>query len=228
MKTQQQISNVNTAFLAKTGIDLNQVQQGSEMWLKVRLGVLTASNASKIVAKTDSDIRLTYMSELVAQIATGEAEEIKGAALQWGKDQENAARSSYSFESGIEIKELPFVFKDESFRVGCSPDGTISDLRGVEIKCPFNAANHVKFVCADKIKPEYQWQIQYSMWVLDCDQYDFCSFHPNMKRQQIKIVTVDKDEKMQKTISDAAPQFINDMNLMLNKIGLEYGQQWKT
>lgn len=227
MKTQQQIQTINSKFKELTKIDLDQVQQGSEMWLKVRLGVLTASNASKIVAKKDSDTRLTYMSELLAQICTGEAEEINSKYMEWGKDHEAAARSAYSFESGFDIKEIPFMFKDDSFRVGCSPDGTVNDKSGVEIKCPYNAANYVKFLCEDKIKSDYLWQVQFSMYVMDCDEYHFCQFHPSMKRKPIKILMIDRDEEKQKTLADAVPQFISDMDKMLDKTGVKFNEQWR-
>lgn len=227
MKTQAQIQQINSKFKELSGIDLDQVQQGSEMWLKTRLGVLTASNASKIVAKKDSETRLTYMCELVAQVCTGEVEEINSKYLDWGHDHEAAARSAYSFESGFEIKEIPFVFKNETFRIGASPDGTINDKIGVEIKCPYNSANYIKFLCEDKIKSEYLWQVQFSMYVLDCDEYHFCQFHPSMKRRPIKIVQILKDEEKQKTLADAVPQFIYDMDQMLLKIGVKYGDQWQ-
>lgn len=227
MKTNNQINEINEKFKTLHGIDLNQVVQGSEMWLKVKLGVLSASNASKIVAKKDSETRLTYMCELIAQICTGEIEELNSKYLDWGKNNEAAARSSYEFESGFEIKEVPFVFLDESFRVGASPDGLIGNNTAVEIKCPYNATNHIKFLTDDKIKPEYLWQINFSMFVLGCDQYHFCSFHPNMKKHQLKINIVDKDEKMQATLKDAIPQFISDMDEKLNNIGVKFGDQWR-
>jgi putative phage-type endonuclease len=226
MKTPAQIQAINNKFKSYYNIDLDQVQQGSEMWLKVKLGVLSASNASKIVAKKDSETRLTYMSELVAQICTGESEELNSKYLDWGKDHEAAARSAYSFDSGFDIKELPFVFKDDSFRIGCSPDGTVNDKSGVEIKCPYNAANYVKFLCEDKIKTEYAWQVQFSMFVLDCEEYHFCQFHPNMKRKPLKINIIQKDDEKFKTLSDAVPQFISDMDKMLEKTGVKFGEQW--
>lgn len=39
------------------GFDASQVRQGSADWLMLKLGVLSASNADKIVAKRDSAIQ---------------------------------------------------------------------------------------------------------------------------------------------------------------------------
>ena len=228
MKTLSEINKNLELFSSKYKIDVSNVSQGSESWFKIKLGVLSASNANKIVAKKDSETRLTYMSELIAQVCTGESEEINSKYLEWGKNNEAGARSTYEFYSGLTIEQLPFVFKDDSFRDGCSPDGIIvNNKKGVEIKCPYNASNYIKFLCEDKIKTEYQWQVQFSMRSLDCESYDFCQYHPNMKRKPIKILTVEKDEKMQATLNDSVHQFIFDMDKMLEKTGIKFGEQWK-
>lgn len=48
------------------GIDLNEVEQGSYDWLRARLGVITASNASSVLAKVGSATRDGYMATLIA------------------------------------------------------------------------------------------------------------------------------------------------------------------
>lgn len=227
MKTLNEIKTNLDLFSSRYGLDTSNVSQGSEAWFKIKLGVVSASMASDVVAKRDSKTRLTYMANLVSQICTGEIEEIHSKYLEWGKNNEAPARSTYEFESDLKIEQVPFVFKDDSFREGCSPDGIISqNKRGVEIKCPYNATNYILFLCEDKIKSDYLWQVQFSMRALNCETYDFCQYHPNMKRKPIKIMTIEKDDKMQATLNDAVPQFLIDMNDMLKKTGLEFGSQW--
>jgi len=63
--------------------------------------------------------------------------------------------------------------------VGGSPDGFVGDDGGVEIKCPFNAANHLA-VFLDGMPEEHIGQIQGSMWISNRQWWDFVSFHPNM------------------------------------------------
>lgn len=228
MKTLNEINELNELYSKTYNINLKETKQGSEEWLKAKLGVISASNASKVVAKKDSETRNTYMCELVAQVCTGEQEELNNKYVDWGKAYEAPARSSYEFQESLIIKEVPFVFLDSSFREGCSPDGIIESLnRGIEIKCPFNAVHFIKFLVDDKIKPEYVWQYQYQMRVMGCDTFDFVQYYPNMKKNQLKVLTVERDEEKQKTLSDAVPQFIHDMDLMLKKIGVAFGEQWK-
>lgn len=227
MKTLAEINQTLKAFEQVFGLPVQNSTQGSETWLKLKLGVISASNASKVVAKRDSDTRFTYMSELVAQVCTGISEEVNGKALDWGNQQEDAARSCYEFSTGLTMTQLPFVFRDALFREGCSPDGIVTSKKGVEIKCPFNTAHFIKFFADDYIKPEYVWQYQYTLRVLGADEWDFVQYDPRMKKNPMKILTVQRDDAKQKVFDDMVPMFIEDMNNMLQKIGISFGDQWK-
>lgn len=227
MKTSAEIKATLDAFAAKYGVATHDAQQGSDMWFRMKLGVLSASNASKVVAKKDSETRATYMAELVAQVATGMVEEINSKYLDWGNEHEDAARASYEFSSGHNLTKVPFVYLDDTFRVGCSPDALIfEENKGLEIKCPFNTVHYVKFLTESKLKPEYSWQNQFQMFVTGAQVWDAVQFDPRMKKSPIHVVTVERDEAMQKTLTDAIPQFIADMDKMLAKAGFEFGEQW--
>jgi exodeoxyribonuclease (lambda-induced) len=227
MKNLTDVQKNLEAFEKKFGLPILGAQQGSAAWFSAKLGVISASNAAKAVAKKDSETRLTYMSELVAQVCTGLIEELNNRYVEWGNSHEDAARSHYEFSTGLTMVQLPFVFKDDNFREGCSPDGIVSDSKGAEIKCPFNSVHFVKFFTEDSIKPEYQWQYQYTMRIMECDEWDFVQYDPRMKKNPLKILTVKRDVEKQKTFDDLIPQFILDMDKMLEKIGIPFGEQWK-
>lgn len=227
MKSLKDVSRLYDAFEKKFGIAIADAQQGSTMWQILKLGVISASNVNKAVAKAGSETRNTYLAELCAQICTGTFDELNSKYLEWGNFHEDAARSYYEFSTGNEVKQLPFVFKDESFRMGCSPDGIVNETKGVEIKCPFNAVHFVKFLVDDKIKSEYVWQYQYSLWVMDATHWDFVQYHPSMKKNPMKILTVEKDEKTFKIFDELIPKFIEDLDKMLAKAGFRFGEQWE-
>lgn len=227
MKTIEQIQKTLQAFSNKYGVETQGVDQGSAQWMAIKLGVLSASNASKIVAKKGTATRDTYMAELVAQVATGIFPEINAKALDWGNDHENAARSTYQFATGDKLVEVPFVFADETFRYGASPDFLVPEKkRGAEIKCPWNSANYVLFLVSEKLKSEWDWQAQFQMFCTGAEVWDFVQFDPRMKKNPIKIHTLKRDEKKQKTLADAVPQFIADMDKMLEACGFEFGEHW--
>lgn len=228
MKTLTEINDTIKVFENQYKLPVGDVKQNTEEWLKLKLGVISASNASKVVAKKGTDTRNTYLCQLVAQVCTGITEELNNRYVEWGKLNEDAARSSYEFSTGYTVTELPFVFKDTKFRVGCSPDFLSTESKGGEIKCPYNSENYVKFLVADEIKPEYQWQNQFTMYVLGCDSWDFAQFDPRMKKSPLHMVTIERDEEMQKKLTDAIPELISDMDKMLKKIGVKFGDQWRS
>lgn len=226
MKNLAEINDLLGKFEKKFGISVNGAQQQSDAWFTMKLGVISASNASKVVAKKDSETRFTYLAELVAQICTGIHAEISGPALQWGSDNEDQARAFYEFQTGNTITQVPFVFLNDSFREGASPDGLIESRMGVEIKCPFNSGNYVKFLLEDAVKPEWKWQYQFLMRVLDANEWEFTQYDPRFKVKPRHIIRVERDDKMQATLADAVPQFIHDMDQALKQIGIEFGYQW--
>lgn len=227
MKKVEMANQLLKEFEKNFGLKAFEVEQGSDEWLDLKLGVISASNVSKAVAKKGSATRETYLAQLVAQVCTGEMPYTSSPHMEWGKNLESTARSFYNFNSGSKMTELPFVFKDNSFRVGASPDGIVTDKKGVEIKCPSNSENHIKTLMSDYIKPEYHWQIQYSMWVMDLESYDFCSYDPRMRVNPMHIISVQKDEKKFKQLDETIPGFLEDMDKALEKIGVKFGDQWK-
>ena len=211
------------------GFDASQVQQGSADWLMLKLGVLSASNADKIVAKRDSATRATYMASLISQVCSCVIpEEMNFKAMEHGKLYEPAARDALSVALGfVNIQELSFMFADESLRVGVSPDG-LFDNTIVEIKCPFNGENFIKFAAFETNKKDWAWQAQFQLFAGKADEHIFCQYDPRMVLcNNLHYVKTERDESMQKTLADAIPQFIADMDQALNKLGVTFGDHWK-
>lgn len=204
------------------------VEQGSADWHRMRLGCVTASKAENFLAKPGTAKRDGYMAELVGQICTGLLpDQIKAAALEWGNEHEDAARFAYSADSFEVVKTIPFIYKDSSKRFGCSPDG-LCKAHGLELKCPVSSRVFIEFACAEKVKPEYVKQAQFSMWVSGLERWDFANFDPRMKRsRKLHRVSFDRDEKMMKAFDESAKSFCSDMDEMLDKLGVKFGDQWK-
>ena len=115
-------------ILARTGIDVSTVEQGDEAWAKLRLGVITASDAHNVISKPRSgskwtDMKMSYFHTLLAEVCTGVAPEVNAKALAWGKQYEEDARTLFEFTTDVKVTESPILFRDESMRTACSPDG---------------------------------------------------------------------------------------------------------
>jgi exodeoxyribonuclease (lambda-induced) len=207
-------------------LDITNHPQGSLEWLQSKMGVISASNVSKVLAKKGTETRAGYISELVAQIATGEMPELNAKAMEWGKAQEGVAREAYAFTREVKVQEAGFIYGKDR-RVGCSPDGLMMDqLKGLEIKCPFTSKVHVDFLAMDKIKKEYLDQVQFSLWVTGFETWDFCSFDPRFKKNMLKIHTIERDQSAMERFDNDVPEFIKEMDAVMSKLGLEWGSQW--
>ena len=221
----ERLTNLQSVF----GFDASQVQQGSADWLMLKLGVLSASNADKVVAKRDSATRATYMASLISQVCSCVIpEEMNFKAMEHGKLYEPAARDALSVALGfVNIQEIAFMFSDESLRVGVSPDG-LFDNTIVEIKCPFNGENFIKFAAFETNKKDWAWQAQFQLFAGKADEHIFCQYDPRMVLcNNLHYVKTERDEAMQKTLADAIPQFIVDMDQALNKLGVTFGDHWQ-
>lgn len=221
-------------ILERTGIDVRNVEQGGEDWMLLRLGVITASEVSNVIAKPRSgtawtDMKKAYFHTLLAEVCTGVSPEVNAKALAWGKQHEMDARTLFEFTSGVQVTEAPIIYKDESLRTACSPDGLCSNDFGLELKCPFTSRDFVKFRLGgfDAIKSAYMAQVQYSMWVTGKDAWFFANYDPRMKREGIHHVVVERDEKFMAEFDTHVPDFIEKMDLALAEIGFTFGDQWR-
>ena len=204
------------------------VEQGSSEWLEARLGVISASNVGKVLAKKGTETRHGYMMELIGQIATKEAEEIFAKSLEWGKTHEPVARSIYEFNQNVAVEDVGFFYGPDK-RTGCSPDGWITkQAKGLEIKCPITAKVHADFLTMDKIKLDYFYQIQFGMFVTGAELWDFCSYHGKFKAPgtQFKVLTIERDPALMERFANDVGEFIADMDKLLNKLELQWGSQW--
>ena len=211
------------------GFDLSKVEQGSTEWHISRAGVITASKAYLLLMGNKTLGRWSYIDELVASIATGKiAEEIKAKALQWGKDHEEAARDAYSSNTFETIEEVAFIYKDNSMRAGCSPDGLIAGMsKGLELKCPHSSAVWASFAGRNFIKKEEVAQVQFSMWVTGYEVWGFAKFDPrNTGCKKLHFIEIPRDEEYIKKLEEGYHSLVADMDESLKNLGLEFGSHW--
>lgn len=185
------------------------IEQGSEEWLKLRLGVATASNFDKIITATgkESTTLPKYALELATQCLLTEPEpSYKNDAMQRGNDLEPIARQAYA-EQTLQFVEEVTMFKSDCGDFGYSPDGLIGEDGLLEIKCPL-ATTHAKYLLDNKMPTDYWQQVQGGLWVSGRKWCDFVSFNLYFKNQQDRlfIVRVYRNE-----------EYIQELNKLANK-----------
>lgn len=162
--------------------------QGTEEWLRARLGVPSASNFSKVVttAGKRSTSFMGYVNALIAEKLTGDPTYVKiTEPMERGTSLEDEARAMYQLINDTEVRQADFI-KHPNLEAGCSPDGLIEGLcdrgllGGLEIKCPLQGT-HVDYLRSGKVPSKYMLQIQGCMYITGRGYWDFMSYHPKMK-----------------------------------------------
>jgi len=174
------------------------------------------------------DMRQGYMAELVGQIVTGLLpDNFTSKQCDWGNDHEDSARALFELELGVDVEVPAFIYKDETKRCGISPDGLIVGKKiGLELKCPFTTKVFVEFATCDKIKKEYMEQCQYSMWVTGYEGWYFANYDPRIKTKNLHWVLLERDQAYMDKYDKAFENFKKDMDLMLSKLDMKFGDQW--
>ena len=192
------------------------VEQSSPEWFAARVGMISASNFSKIITSTGkkSTSATTYMNSLIAETLMGRKINTHQAdAMTRGIEMEAEARQYYELVTGFEASEVGLVYKDENKRVSCSPDGLIGDF-GLEIKSPL-PSTQIKYLLSGKLPSEYKSQVQGSMYVTGLSKWDFLSYRPEINHL---LVTVEYDEVFTSKLDEYLTEFIGEMDEKLNKI----------
>ena len=174
----------------------HECQQGSDEWLRVRCGVPSASNFSKIITPAQGEPSKSqdgYINELIAERLEGppidggaftSRRDYQSPAMEEGIRVEPLARQWYKehktslFDEAV--KQVGFITDDKG-RYGVSPDGLVycgDDLsHGLELKCPM-LKTHIGWWRAGVLPTEHKAQVHGGMAVTGLDRWDFVSFHP--------------------------------------------------
>ena len=190
------------------------MEQRTDDWFAARLGKVTASRISDVVAKTKSGVsasRGNYMAQLIVERMTNKpTESYSNSAMQWGTDTEPLARAAYEMVTDTMVEEVGFVPHPDLEMCGASPDGLVNDDGLIEIKCP-NTATHIEFLISGDIDNKYCLQMQWQMACTGRKWCDFVSFDPRMPEAlQIKITRVYVGIDLVADLESQVKQFLNE------------------
>ena len=160
---------------------INNVAQGSDEWLAMRRGLVTASVVgqlitSKTIRPASNDYSRALTLNLVAERITGHTEPVfVNADMMRGNMDEPIARDLYSGYKSFAV-EIGFMVRDDwGFQIGYSPDGLVGDDGLIEIKSR-RAKKHLSTILADQVPIENMAQIQAGLLVSGRDWLDYVSF----------------------------------------------------
>lgn len=201
-------------------------EQGTAEWHAARCGRVTASRIADIVRKTKSGpskMRETYAGELVAERLSGfQGEGFTSVSMQWGKDNEDAARETYAFMRDAKVTRVGLVVHPVIDMAAASPDSLVDDDGMLEIKCP-NTATHIATLLGARIDPDYEKQMQ---WGLECagrEWCDFISFDPRLPvEMQFHVRRVQRDPVLIAEITHEVRKFLAEVDDTIKQLRQRY------
>lgn len=189
----------------------DNVEQRSLTWYRNRVGHITGSKVADIMKsgrKKDeifSETAKAYLFQVAGERLFNptflnddgifqdyiDQVSVNTKAMQWGADQEDAAKSLYmqmNFPEG-EIVELSSCKHDTISYFAASPDGAIygrdgEDLKIIEVKCP-NINTYMKYrtlihdaASLKEVEPKYYWQMMAEMSCTGASSGIFITYCP--------------------------------------------------
>lgn len=194
------------------------VEQGTEEWLAARLGVPSASSFSKLITPTGkrSSTFDAYVNQLVAERITGAPTPFPQTdAMARGTELEPHARAYYEFATDNEVVEMGFI-KHTVLEAGCSPDGFVDDMGGIEIKCPL-PHTHIETLRLGTMPAKHIPQVQGCMWITHREWWDFVSYHPDM---QTLIVRIERDDAYIETMAELVKEACQTIECLTKDVSL--------
>ena len=220
-------SHIEETAMATSG------QRNNPLWLKSRVGRLTASNFGRVYRASQSN--RPYAADDIRK-SFWEPNDISSCPpVKWGIDHEKDAIEAYKKQTGYDVKETGLWLFPNGF-IGASPDGLVyinGQLSGIlEVKCPWRLRylNNLNTV-QDVVKElpfltwplgllrthDYYHQVQGQLAATKTAWCDFVVWCPN---NFIVIVRVDSDPIWERTVFQTIQNYYFSRVLLASDIPL--------
>lgn len=204
------------------------ILQSDPAWATARIGHVTASRISDVLARTKTGpgaSRINYAAELIAERLTlTAAPSFTNAAMQWGIDTEPHARAAYEFRTDENTGESGFVVHPKIEWSGASPDGFVGDYGLVEFKCP-NTATHIDTLLSQNIPGKYEQQMTWQLACTGRKWCDFVSFDPRLPEEMRMFVKrFEPDQSDIASMERAVEIFLGDIEDTLTALRRQYAE----
>ena len=204
------------------------IEQRTDEWFQQRLGKVTASRISDVIAKTKTGVstsRQNYLIQLVSERITGKkGDSFVNQAMLDGIERESTARELYERTRGVSVTEVGFFDHPIIKNSGASPDGAVNaEEEGkyaglIEIKCPIETT-HTNTLMSKSIPSKYIPQMQWQLACTGAKWVDFVSYNPNFPVElQLFVVTLDRDDTYIAELELAVIQFLDEVDQTIIKL----------
>jgi putative phage-type endonuclease len=204
------------------------IEQRTEEWFQQRLGKVTASRISDVIAKTKTGVstsRQNYLIQLVSERLTGKkGDSFVNQAMLDGIERESAARALYMLNKDVSVTEVGFFDHPVITNSGASPDGAVNaEEEGkyaglIEIKCPIETT-HTNTLMSKSVPSKYIPQMQWQLACTNASWVDFVSYNPNFPPElQLFIARVDRNQIYISELEVEVEKFLDEVEQTILKL----------
>ena len=206
------------------------IEQRTDEWFQQRLGKVTASRISDVIAKTKTGVstsRQNYLIQLVSERLTGKkGDSFVNQAMLDGIERESAARELYMQTRGVSVTEVGFFDHPTIAMSGASPDGAVNAEEDgkyaglIEIKCAIETT-YTNTLMSKSVPSKYIPQIQWQMASVspNVKWCDFISYNPNFPdTMQLFVVRVERDNDYIAELEAEVIKFLDEVEQTIIKL----------
>lgn len=207
-------------------VEVFDVEQGSDPWFDLRLGMPTASRFATIMANGkdggESKTRQRLLYVLASEIISGiPCPGFESRAMRRGKEMEPGAIEHYQFVRATSVERVGFVRRTVRLPlgdmvVGCSPDGLVGADGVVQVKT-MDPELLLELLDSGRFPTEHRAQCQGELWVTGRRWCDLLIFHESMPAQS-PIFRIERDDAYIQKINEAVQVFAHDLAELVKRI----------
>ena len=173
---------------------IKDVEQGSQEWLNMRLGLITCSEIKTISA--DGAGAQAYINGLAYERITGESSAVFSGNLwtERGHELEPVAREAYERKTGFKVEQVSFI---KNLGFGYSPDGLVDDNGLIEIKAK-QPKDQIALLRSGDIPKEHLDQLDGGLLCSNREWIDFVAYCPNLPIFIKRVYAKDRIQQIEK------------------------------
>jgi len=192
---------------------IHDMKQGTDEWLRVRCGKLTASDIFKY--KGNAIVRTGLIYDKASERITKKIPiPIYSKDMQRGNDLEGEALVSYEYHNDVKVKQVGFIELNKF--IGCSPDGLIEDDGVIEVKAPNSKLFLQQVVNGIAAIPKlYIYQMQMIMYISERKWCDYYIYNTSFKNKGHSI-RINRDEDIIEDIKNIIERSNNEIQYIIN------------
>ncbi len=181
--------------------------QGSDEWLALRVGKVTASELDRIVDSKfeprTGEMPKTFLYEKAAEAFRGQP--LPGFSsweTEEGQAIEDEARRWFAAFTSHKVRTVGFVETDDGL-FGASPDGLLDEDGGLELKAP-QVTNQIRYFLEGRVPPAYLAQVHGCLYATGRPWWAFVSYR---RHYPAFVIKVERDEEICAKIETAVRAF---------------------